>query len=97
MFPAYKEPILYNAAVARELAKQIYVAENLRPPTSLATIQDAYSTLWSRASNLQYWRGILANGEFVRVGIYGLEAYGIFKVCNTHFIYPTSLANALCT
>ncbi|GAA5865228.1 hypothetical protein JCM3774_004901, partial [Rhodotorula dairenensis] len=30
---SYKEPIFYNAAVAREIAKQVYVGEKLAPPS----------------------------------------------------------------
>jgi len=72
--------MVYNLTVARELLKQVYVAERLQPPTDLAVVRSAYSTLWSRASNPAYWRGILNSGEWTKVGIYALEAYGIFKV-----------------
>ncbi|KAL0945217.1 hypothetical protein HGRIS_000729 [Hohenbuehelia grisea] len=78
---AYKEPLVYNFSVARELVKQVYRAEGLQPPTSAETIKQAYSTLWSRASNPGYWRGIASSGEIARVGIYAVEAYTIFKVC----------------
>ncbi|KAH7884877.1 mitochondrial ATP synthase g subunit-domain-containing protein [Phlebopus sp. FC_14] len=77
---SYREPVIYNAQVARELLKQIYIAERLQPPASLSTVTDAYSTLWSRAKSPAYWRGILSNGEWTKVGIYAIEAYGIFKV-----------------
>ena len=77
----YREPLMYNLSVARELLKQVYVAERLAPPTSLSTITSAYQTLWARASNPGYWREILKNGEWQRVGVYAVEAYGIFKVC----------------
>lgn len=76
----YREPIMYNLAVARELAKQVYVAERLAPPTSLGTVANAYSTLWSRASNMSYWQDLARTGEWKKVGVYGLEAYGIYKV-----------------
>ncbi|EPQ53923.1 hypothetical protein GLOTRDRAFT_77787 [Gloeophyllum trabeum ATCC 11539] len=77
---SYKQPLLYNLAVAREILKQVYVAERLQPPTSLSAITNAYSTLWARASNPAYWREVLRNGEWKRIGVYGLEAYGIFKI-----------------
>jgi len=77
---AYRQPLIYNAEVARELLKQIYITERLQPPTSLATITDAYSVLWSRAKNPQYWRDLLTTGEWARVAVYAVEAYTIFKV-----------------
>jgi len=80
-FAAYKQPVYYNLSVARELVKQVYVAESLAPPKSLDALKSAYSTLWSRASSPTYWRNAVANGEVLKLGIYGLEAYGIFKVC----------------
>ena len=79
-FPAYRDPLIYNLSVTRELLKQVYITERLRPPTSLSTIQSAYSTLWARASNPVYWRESARNGELARVGVYAVEAYGIFKV-----------------
>lgn len=77
---SYRQPVIYNAQVARELVKQIYIAERLQPPSSMATVTDAYSTLWGRAKSPAYWRGILVNGEWVKVGVYAAEAYGIFKI-----------------
>lgn len=77
---AYRQPLIYNAEVARELLKQVYVAERLQPPSSLATITDAYSVLWGRAKNPQYWRDLLTTGEWARVAVYAVEAYTIFKV-----------------
>jgi len=76
----YREPLMYNLSVAREVLKQVYVAERLAPPTSFSTITSAYQTLWARASNPGYWREILNNGDWQRVGVYVIEAYGIFKV-----------------
>ena len=78
---AYRKPLLYNLSVGRELLKQVYIAERLQPPTNISTIKSAYSTLWSRASNPAYWKDITSSGEIAKVGIYALEAYGIFKVC----------------
>ncbi|KAF8554025.1 hypothetical protein OG21DRAFT_1509447 [Imleria badia] len=77
---SYRQPLIYNAEVARELLKQIYIAERLQPPTSFATITDAYSVLWGRAKNQQYWRDLLTTGEWARVAVYAVEAYTIFKV-----------------
>ncbi|KAI0788360.1 mitochondrial ATP synthase g subunit-domain-containing protein [Fomes fomentarius] len=76
---AYREPLTYNFAVFREVLKQVYIAERLQPP-SFSAFQSVYSSLWARARNLQYWRELLRSGDLTRVGIYAVEAYGIFKV-----------------
>ena len=76
---AYKQPLFYNLAMARELLKHIYRAENLSPP-SLGAIQTAYSTIISRAVSPAFWREAVVSGEILRIGVYGLEAYGIYKV-----------------
>jgi len=80
MLGSYRQPLTYNFNVARELLKQVYIAERLQPPTSLHTITDAYSTMWGRARNPAYWREIMRTGEWANVGIYAVEAYGIFKI-----------------
>ena len=69
----------YNFAVFREVLKHVYIAERLQPP-SLSTFQSVYATLWSRARSPQYWRDLVQSGDLAKVGIYALEAYGIFKV-----------------
>ncbi|KAJ7707410.1 mitochondrial ATP synthase g subunit-domain-containing protein [Mycena rosella] len=74
-----RNSFLYNFAVFREIVKQVYRAE-LQPPKDLATIRTAYETLYQRATDASYWRGIMQSGEIARVGIYAVEAYGIFKI-----------------
>ncbi|KAK7033392.1 hypothetical protein R3P38DRAFT_3313391 [Favolaschia claudopus] len=76
--PARKS-FLYNFAVFRELWQQVYHAE-LHFPSSSATWRTAYETLYKRAIDPSYWRGIMQSGEIARVGIYAVEAYGIFKI-----------------
>ncbi|KAK2464144.1 hypothetical protein APHAL10511_003837 [Amanita phalloides] len=76
---SYKQPLFYNFAVARELVKQVYRAERLSPP-SLHTVQTAYSTLVSRAVSPAFWSEAVVSGEILRIVVYGLEAYGIFKI-----------------
>ncbi|TDL25561.1 hypothetical protein BD410DRAFT_717704 [Rickenella mellea] len=80
MLGSYRQPLTYNLSVGRELLKQVYIAERLQPPTSLSQFTNAYSTIWSRASNPSYWREVVKNGQWAKIGIYGLEAYGIFKI-----------------
>ncbi|KAJ7096529.1 mitochondrial ATP synthase g subunit-domain-containing protein [Mycena belliarum] len=74
-----KNSFLYNFAVFREVVKQVYRAE-LQPPKDLAAVRSAYETLYKRATDASYWRGIMQSGEIARVGIYAVEAYGIFKI-----------------
>ncbi|KAG6820816.1 hypothetical protein H0H93_011110 [Arthromyces matolae] len=76
---AYREPLFYNFAVTREILKQIYRTEGLAPP-SLNAIQTAYKSLWTNVTNVAYLRQIVANGDVARVGVYAVEAYGIFKI-----------------
>lgn len=71
---------MYNAAVAREFLKQVYIRESLAPPTSVSSFTSTYSTLFSRARDLNYWRSIAQSGEWATVGIVGLEAYFIFHI-----------------
>ena len=59
----------------------MYVAERLAPPTSAEAVTEAYKTLWARVRSPAYWRELARTGEYKRVGVYALEAYGIFKVC----------------
>ncbi|KAN0061567.1 hypothetical protein ACQY0O_006414 [Thecaphora frezii] len=76
----YSEPLQYNLKVAGSVAKQVYVAEGLAPPTSFSTITGAYRTIWSRVSDAGYWAQLLTKGQWKKVAIYGLEAYGIFTI-----------------
>lgn len=76
----YREPVTYNFAVLKELLKQVYIKESLAPPKSLSEITQAYRVLWEQASSVQWWRNALESGEWQKVGIYALEAYGIFHI-----------------
>jgi len=76
---SYKAPAAYNLQVTRELLKQVYVAERLQVP-HWTTFVSEYSLLWSRATNPAFLRELFRNGEWMRVGVYALEGYGIFKI-----------------
>jgi len=78
MLGSYKQPLLYNLAVTREVIKQIYVAEGLQLP-SLSAFKAGYESLWSQASPAAL-RNLTQSGELLRVGVYGVQAYGIFKI-----------------
>lgn len=77
---AYRAPVTYNLQVTRELLKQVYVAERLRIP-HWTTFLSEYSLLWSRARNPAFLRELVRSGEWMKVGVYAVEGYGIFKVC----------------
>ena len=66
--------------MAREVLKHVYTAERLQPPTSFGAVLGTYSTLWARARSIGYWRDVVRSGEYARLGVYAIEAYGIFKV-----------------
>ncbi|BGP23406.1 F-type H+-transporting ATPase subunitg [Rhodotorula toruloides] len=76
---SYKEPVLYNAAVAREFAKQVYVAEQLAPP-SFAQFSYTFRHFSKQAPSPSFWRELYKSGEYKRWLLYGVEAYGIFKL-----------------
>lgn len=70
----------YNLQVTRELLKQVYVAERLQIP-HWTTFVSEYSLLWSRVRNPAFLRELVRSGEWMKVGVYAVEGYGIFKVC----------------
>ncbi|EPQ31736.1 uncharacterized protein PFL1_01069 [Pseudozyma flocculosa PF-1] len=76
----YSEPLQYNLKVAGSVAKQVYIAEGLAPPTSVSSITSAYRTIWSRVTDAGYWGQLLTKGQWKQVGIYAVEAYGIFTI-----------------
>ena len=76
---AYRAPVAYNLQVTRELLKQVYVAERLQIP-HWTTFVSEYSLLWSRVRNPTFLRELTGSGEWMRVGVYAIEGYGIFKV-----------------
>ncbi|PPQ69278.1 hypothetical protein CVT25_005935 [Psilocybe cyanescens] len=76
---SYRQPLLYNLAVTKEVLKQIYVKEGLQPP-NIAAVKSAYASLWSQVSNPALAGNLLKSGELGRVGVYGLQAYGIYKI-----------------
>ncbi|KAH8822715.1 mitochondrial ATP synthase g subunit-domain-containing protein [Flagelloscypha sp. PMI_526] len=75
----YKGPILYNLAVAREIAKHVYRTEKMSPP-SWSTIKSTYASLFSQAINPSFWRESIRSGEIWKLGVISLEAYGIYKI-----------------
>ena len=77
---SYAEPVMYNLKVAGSIAKQVYIAEKLAPPTSLSQIQAAYRQIWACVSKASWWTHSLPAGEWRKVAVYGVEAIGIFSI-----------------
>ena len=61
---AYKEPVTYNLRVAGEVAKQVYIAERLAPPTSVAEVQAITSQAWAQASQPSFWTNLIQSGQW---------------------------------
>ena len=76
---AYRAPVTYNLQVTRELMKQVYVAERLQIP-HWTTFVSEYGLLLSRVRNPAFLRELVRGGEWMKVGVYAIEGYGIFKV-----------------
>ncbi|KAL7004430.1 hypothetical protein EMMF5_006050 [Cystobasidiomycetes sp. EMM_F5] len=77
---SYREPVVHNLAVLREVAKQVYISEKLAPPTDLQAIRHVYEDGYKKASDASWWRSILESGEWKRLAVYAIEAYGIFTI-----------------
>jgi hypothetical protein len=52
----------------------------LAPPTSLSEFGQVYQQLWVKARDVSWWRSIAENGQWLKVAIYAVEAYGIFTI-----------------
>ena len=82
----FKKYIEKDAALERRF-QQVYVAERLQPPTSFSTISSAYSSIWRNAISPEFWREIIKTGQWKRMGVYAVEAYGVFKVSSSFPVY----------
>ncbi|KAE8220670.1 hypothetical protein CF319_g5840 [Tilletia indica] len=80
LFSSITESVTYNLRTVGALAKQVYVAERLAPPTSTESILSAYKSIWAFASNPAQWTRLVQNGDWKKVGIYSVEALGIFTI-----------------
>ena len=80
IFAAYQQPIKYNFAVTREVLKACLYGRT--PTASYVSRCRTRDVLYAvaRARSIGYWRDVVRSGEYARLGVYALEAYGIFKV-----------------
>ena len=67
--PGYKDPLVYNFKVLTSLARQVYQAEKMAPPTNLSAYVNSYANIWSNAASADFWRGLAQNGQWAKVGI----------------------------
>ncbi|TIC11285.1 Las1-domain-containing protein [Wallemia mellicola] len=77
---SYKEPVFYNAQVGKELFKQVYQAEKLSPPSSFSQVASTWSNIFAKAAQRQTYVQLFESGQWSKVAVIGLEAYGIFKL-----------------
>ncbi|QSL65377.1 hypothetical protein MERGE_002687 [Pneumocystis wakefieldiae] len=73
----YRASLEYNVQVARELIKQVWVQERLRPP-SVSEIKYTYRKIPEYA-NISYFYS-LPQKEWIGLGIFSLQVYGFFKI-----------------
>ncbi|KAG9321466.1 hypothetical protein KVV02_003593 [Mortierella alpina] len=74
-------PILYNAKVAGQIAKQVYVREGMAPPSGaqIETAKDAaLKFLWD-ARSFNTWKNI-SKDQYLTAGLVAAEAYAFFMV-----------------
>ncbi|KAF9542087.1 hypothetical protein CPC08DRAFT_717000 [Agrocybe pediades] len=70
-----------NAGKFLDGAKKFLKPLVTRSPTpNLDAFKSAYSSLWSQISNPGLVGNLVKSGELGRVGVYGLQEYGIFKI-----------------
>lgn len=67
---AYQSKVVYNARLVGALAKQVYVAEKLAPPTSVGEITTAWATALGKASSKDYWVKLQKSGEWKTFALY---------------------------
>ena len=65
----YKDPIVYNFKVLASLARQVYIAEKMAPPTNLSAYVNSYANIWSNAVSPNFWKGLAQNGQWAKVGV----------------------------
>ena len=75
LISALNEFVIYNAKLVGALAKQVYVAEKLAPPTSVGEIVGGWSTVWARGTSWEYWAHVKKAGEWKTLALYVSAAF----------------------
>lgn len=76
-----QEPIIYWSKVTGQVAKQVYQAEKMSPP-SMAQIETTYKSLFKSVTSGQAFSGLrsMSTRDAVKLGADGLVIYGFFVV-----------------
>ncbi|RHZ70251.1 hypothetical protein Glove_273g18 [Diversispora epigaea] len=69
----YRHPIIYNAQVIKEITKEVYVKEGLRPPSG-----SQISAAWEKLKNTR-WQNLSLH-DYKIIGVRSLECLGFFAI-----------------
>ncbi|GJJ69092.1 F-type H+-transporting ATPase subunit g [Entomortierella parvispora] len=72
-------PIFYNAKVAGQIAKQVYIREGMAPPTGaqFETAKEASLKFLKSARSASTWKNI-SKDQYLKAGLVAAEAYTFF-------------------
>lgn len=76
-----QEPIVYWSKVAGQIAKQVYQAEKMSPP-SMTHFESTYKSMYRSLTSGQFvtaFKGI-STKDVVKLGVDGITIYGFFVV-----------------
>ncbi|KAI0247680.1 hypothetical protein BJV78DRAFT_898195 [Lactifluus subvellereus] len=76
---SYQQPVKYNFAVAREVSSRSTLLSVCSRPRRWAPCSGRMRRCGG-ARSVGYWREVVKSGEWARLGVYAVEAYGIFNV-----------------
>ncbi|KAF9429547.1 hypothetical protein BGZ94_010317 [Podila epigama] len=74
-------PIVYNARVAGQVAKQVYIREGMAPPSAaqFETAKQATLKFAQEARSANTWKNI-SKDQYIKAGLVAAEAYAFFLV-----------------
>ncbi|KAF9210247.1 ATP synthase subunit G atp20 [Podila verticillata] len=74
-------PVLYNAKVAGQIAKQVYIREGMAPPSAAQFESAKQATLKfaKDARSANTWKNI-SKEQYIQAGLVAAEAYAFFLV-----------------
>lgn len=77
----YLGPVLYNAKVAGQIAKQVYIREGMAPPSAAQFENAKQATLKfaKDARSANTWKNI-SKEQYIQAGLVAAEAYAFFLV-----------------
>jgi F-type H+-transporting ATPase subunit g len=74
-------PIIYNAKVAGQIAKQVYIREGMAPPSGaqFESAKEATFKFVKSARSANTWKNI-SKDQYLKAGLVAAEAYAFFLV-----------------